>query len=471
MGERIVTTTQDWSERRRGPVRMLVQLVRQGTVEAELVIGPSRPQLMVGRRDGADILVKDERVSRIHGTLKLQDNAWVYQDAQSSNGTYLFFRNADGTEEMTRVTQQRPQLGDELGVGSDRLRLRFLAAPTVASPRHSTTVSSAGRRLEQQVAQAASDRRPLLLVGGSGTGKTHTARRVHQLSRRTGKFVDLNCAGLPDDATHLHARLLGVVPGAYTGAVKHTQGELFLADQGTLFLDEVESLPREAQGFLLDVMEGRGTFAQMGAEKSRAAPKFRLVAAAKQALGGPLLRKDLVFRLLEGTVLPLPTLQERADDVPGFMDQFADAYIVDEVPGGQAAFSDDAYAWAVRQRWQGELRHLRTVVVNAVRAALSSQEGPVVHVGLPALESAARNYVAGFGTLDPLLETGEFTLPPRVQPPPAAAAVHSTAKLTAEDIGKALAAHDGNIEHTARALGIARNTLKTKMRKFGLGKG
>jgi DNA-binding NtrC family response regulator len=342
---------------------------------------------------------------------------------------------------------------------------------------------------------------PVFLLGASGSGKTHAARQIHERSGLKGHFVIINCARLPTDIGQLHSELLGHVKGGFTGAVGDRVGKLLHANGWTLFLDEVESLPDVAQGFLLDLLEGTGDIAAFGASPAKVAlppPRFRLISASKAALAASGLRRDLCERLAQGYMWKVPSLEDRRDDIPGLIETFL--LEQRETRGIQATFSEDAIAFSVAQQWPGQVRELRAMVVALVQAAnarndANGRAGEPVHIGVAEVRARLREREEVFDGA-PAPEDDESGRPTWVAPVHGsqraahareesgenlAVVVQTTAvsvtdsprpihprALTREDVVAALQSAGGNKSAAARALGVARNTLAARMRTFGL---
>lgn len=461
------------------PLPLRVQAHVEGKLVLDTVLQESRVYV-VGRGAAADLGVVHAAVSRVHGVLRFDvDRGWEYLDSHSSNGTWA--HRVDGAPTPARaIHNTRVRSGDALCVGTEDVVLHFdgvaPAGPSSGVP-HGVAESAAARELDAAVERLARTDTPVFILGPSGSGKTHTARQLHARRAGAGPFHAVNCAALPADATALHALFLGHVRGAYTGAVGEQEGLLFMAHQGTLFLDEIESLPANAQGFLLDALEGQGDFCRLGSRAARKPPRFRLVTASKLPLAHTGLRPDLGYRLLAGESLAIPSLAARRADIPGFMDRFAGDERPVPVDGGPA-FRDDAYRWAREQAWPGELRQLASVVGAAVR--VSSYP-----VGQGPLEAAAQRYARALGEdsertqlrrIPPgALQTGDASAPStpstpstQLMPHASPAAFRATAGLGPEDLKAALQLHGGNKARAARHLGVALNTFKRKMQKFGL---
>lgn len=435
-----------------------VRIERRGQPPLVLPLYPD-VEYVFGRSSDSSVVFNDDAVSRQHGRLWCDSNLrWLFRDLSSSNGTY---RNPKGRPDaMLEVKGSTPvtlSVGDELLLGTERTRLVLLenAPAGAANESRSGARSAAAKALETRVAELAHHSLPVVLFGPSGTGKTFTARRVHELSGREGAFILVNCGRLPREHAALQSELLGHVKGAYTGALTDRVGKLFAADNGTLFLDEVESLPREAQDFLIDVLEGTGVFAPLGAapDARPSPPRFRLISASKTPLRQSALRRDLVERLL-GDPLTLPSLDERREDVPSLVQQFLAELRQERTV--DAEVTPEALALLQTRSWPGNVRELRRVIeVTANRLAAARQARGLdterLVIGVDALNEhlEAQSQVLGGD------EPARTAVMPSLRRRPA--------DLTPQEAQAAVDAHGGNKTHAAKALGIALNTLKAKL--------
>jgi DNA-binding NtrC family response regulator len=208
-------------------------------------------------------------------------------------------------------------------------------------------------RLARRIAPLAVD---VLLQGETGAGKDTLAREIHRLSGRPGRFVALNCAAIPE--TLAESELFGHEAGAFTGAVRAREGKLESADRGTLYLDEIDSMPLGTQAKLLRALQERGIERLGGSRFYRA--DFRVIASTKVAL--PQLvregrfRQDLYFRLNVVRIV-LPALRELGDHILPFFERFAREAAARH---GQPEPSLDAGLRALLQRhsWPGNVREL-----------------------------------------------------------------------------------------------------------------
>ncbi|MCA1661044.1 MAG: PEP-CTERM-box response regulator transcription factor [Novosphingobium sp.] len=278
----------------------------------------------------------------------------------------------------------------------------------------------------------------VMLLGASGTGKELLARGLHDASDRAqGNFVAINCAAIPENL--LESELFGHEKGAFTGAVKTTEGKIELADGGTLFLDEVGDIPLALQVKLLRFLQER-TIERIGGRRSIAVDT-RIVCATHQDLetmiGEGRFREDLFYRLAE-IVVKIPSLAERPGDsallAKAFLARFAR-----EMNPQVKGFAPDALASIDAWGWPGNVRELE----NRVKRAVIMADGKLVNAE----------------DLD--LEAGD-----RDEAPLNLKAAREQADRKV--IRHALARSEGNISSTARLLGISRPTLYDLLKQYGI---
>lgn len=292
----------------------------------------------------------------------------------------------------------------------------------------------------------------VLIYGETGTGKELIARAIHDLSSRNSKtFVKLNCAALP--AGLLESELFGHEKGAFTGAIAQHIGRMELADQGTLFLDEVGEIPLELQPKLLRVLQER-EFERVGGTRSIRS-NVRLIAATNRDLVTMVeeqkFRSDLFFRL---NVFPveLPPLRERPDDIPILVRHFAEEF--SRRMGKRVETVPSQAMEALRQyRWPGNIRELQNVIERSV--ILSS--GPSLNVPVAQLLPIT--------THAPSNEVGQVKSKRRIP-------VRSIlAEVDRDQIIRALKKADGRIggpDGAAARVGLKRTTFITRMKKLGI---
>lgn len=271
---------------------------------------------------------------------------------------------------------------------------------------------------------------PVLIVGATGTGKELLARLVHTLSGRRGPLVAVDCGALPDEL--VESMLFGHRRGAYTDAVDDVEGLIEQADRGTLFLDEMGSLPFKSQSKFLRIIE-TGQVTRLGAPRPKRVD-FRLVSTLLEDGGHPLrdgrLRADLLHRVA-GAVIRLPPLAERLDDILPLARHFAAQVGCRLEAGAERAL----LAWP----WPGNVRELRWTVECA---ALLATNHLVCSVDLQEALAVAPTRYLGDNVADDS---------------PAAAELRALCYV-----------HEGNPNTIARALGIGRATLYRRLKGAGL---
>ncbi len=241
--------------------------------------------------------------------------------------------------------------------------------------------SSALRHVLSLVETVAPSDSTVLLLGETGTGKELIARAIHERSRRKGRsFVKLNCAAIPTGL--LESELLGHERGAFTGAIAPKMGRLELADQGTLFLDEVGDIPIEIQPKLLRALQER-EFERLGSNRSKQVD-VRLVAATNRDLETMMesreFRSDLYYRL---NVFPIriPPLRERPGDIPLLVRYFTQKYgrrmqrKIESIP---TVAMRKLSGW----HWPGNIRELENFIERSVILTHGSAlQAPIAELG------------------------------------------------------------------------------------------
>jgi DNA-binding NtrC family response regulator len=221
-----------------------------------------------------------------------------------------------------------------------------------------------------EIAHACTSEAPVLITGPTGTGKTLTARVIHEQSaRRNAPFVTLYCSALPEQL--LESELFGYEKGAFTGALNAKSGHMERAEGGTLFLDEISDISPSIQAKLLRFVEER-VFTRLGGREEKRVD-CRLITATNKSLREEVragrFREDLYYRLhvLE---IALPPLRARLDDVQSLARHF----LATLAPERHLSLSPAALDMLRAHTWPGNIRELRNVLEHAV--AVSS--GPVI---------------------------------------------------------------------------------------------
>lgn len=279
----------------------------------------------------------------------------------------------------------------------------------------------------------------VMLLGASGTGKELLAQGLHDASdRATGLFIAINCAAIPENL--LESELFGHEKGAFTGAVKTTEGKIESAHGGTLFLDEVGDIPLPLQVKLLRFLQER-TIERIGGRRTIAV-NTRIVCATHQDLekmiGAGNFREDLFYRLAE-IVVRIPGLAERHGDpvllAKAFLKRFAT-----EMNPAVTGFTPDALAAIDAHAWPGNVRELE----NRVKRAVIMADGKLICAGD--------------------LDFGEGA----DEPPELLNLKAAREAADRQVIRHALSRSDGNISNTAKLLGISRPTLYDLLKQYDL---
>jgi DNA-binding NtrC family response regulator len=295
--------------------------------------------------------------------------------------------------------------------------------------------SAAMRNVQKAIGMLADSDASVLITGETGTGKEVVARAIHRHGRRASHpFVALNCAAIP--AELLESQLFGHTRGAFTGAVADTIGSFRAAHGGTLFLDEIGDMAAPLQAKLLRVLQER-VVTPLGGKP--VAIDVRIVSATHQdlaaAVRGGTFREDLFYRL--GVVpLALPPLRERLADIVELAEHFLSLF---STPPRR--LSAEAAARLLAYRWPGNVRELRNAME---RVAV-----------------LGRRLVISAEDLDFLAASPPTAAPPTDLP-------GAVAQLEQAMIRSALAEASGNRSEAARRLGIHRQLLHEKLRRYGI---
>jgi two-component system response regulator AtoC len=309
--------------------------------------------------------------------------------------------------------------------------------------------SAAMLRVSKEIALSAASDASVLITGESGTGKEVVARLIHQHSGRSGAFVAVNCAAIVD--TLLESELFGHEKGAFTGALARKPGRFELAQDGTLFLDEVGELALPLQAKLLRALQER-VFERVGGTQPLttnarviAATNRDLVAAAREGR----FREDLIYRL-NVVSIHVPPLRERREDIPLLVRAIL-ARIVAAQGKGPIGIGTEALRLLEGYDWPGNVRELENQLTQAVvhcRSGIITPDLITPRAAAPASRGPARELTNG-----------------RDAPPDA---LRSLDDVEAEHIQRVLDHTGGHKARTCQILGISRPALDRKIAKYGL---
>jgi anaerobic nitric oxide reductase transcription regulator len=314
------------------------------------------------------------------------------------------------------------------------------------------------RRLRQEIELIARSDFSVLITGETGAGKEMVARAIHAASkRREHPLLYLNCATLPQSL--VESELFGHVRGAFTGAVADRAGKLELADEATLFLDEIGELPLDIQPRLLRFLQA-GEVQPVGSNRTRTL-NVRLLAATNRDLADAVqkerFRADLFHRL---NVYPIhvPPLREHLEDIPLIAGRFSEV-VRRQLGVGAVRFRPDTLSALQSCAWPGNVRELENVIARAVlRASAERRHGELIVVAPHHLGSE----LASPGYSAEAKNGGTNRMPPSK---PLRAAVEDFQR---DLILGAVDDKDGNWAAAARALGINRSNLHKLAKRLGI---
>lgn len=392
--------------------------------------------LKVGTGSTNDIQLTDPTASREHAIFFLTPAGVAIEDRDSTNGTFV---------NGTRIKHATVAQTGLVQIGLSILRLEVVPNRMILFPDDQAALagllgrSQAMRDLFALLRQLARTDLPVLVHGETGAGKDLVARAIHDLgARKSSPFLVLDCGSIVPDL--LRSELFGHEKGAFTGATQTTAGILETAEGGTVFLDEIGEMELSVQPNLLRALETREIF-RIGSKRPIPV-NFRIVAATNKSL--PKLvsegkfREDLFYRLC-GVTVRVPPLRERKEDICLLANAFAARHTErNRLPPLQ--ISPDAMAALEGYSWPGNVRQLR----NLVEAASTLSDSGVVTQK----------------TVVDLLQAQAQTQP--------SISVGSLEDAEKETIRRALESTGWRRKAAARQLGIAFNTMYSKIRKYGL---
>ena len=353
-----------------------------------------------------------------------------------AKGAYDFYQKPVDIEALGLIVRRALQLHR---IESENRQLSFKTGDENRVLGRLITSAPEMVKVARTIERVANTNVSVMLLGASGTGKELLARGLHEASdRRGGAFVAINCAAIPENL--LESELFGHEKGAFTGAVKTTEGKIEMAAGGTLFLDEVGDIPLPLQVKLLRFLQER-VIERIGSRKSIPVDT-RIVCATHQNLEAMIaegrFREDLFYRLAE-IVVKIPSLAERPGDAALLAKSFL-ARFSKEMNPAVKGFAPDALAAVDSWPWPGNVRELE----NRVKRAVIMTEGKLI--GAADLDLAAPDAdEAQVLNLKCARETADRKV-----------------------IRHALARSEGNISNTAKLLGISRPTLYDLLKQYDL---
>lgn len=300
------------------------------------------------------------------------------------------------------------------------------------------------------IEKIARTRSTVLVLGESGTGKELIAKALHTLSGRTGKLVPVNCGAIPEEI--LESELFGHEKGSFTGAISSRVGRFQLADNGTIFLDEIGEMSPKLQVKLLRVLQERKVD-PVGSTRS-VEVDVRVIAATNKDLAEEVkagrFREDLFYRL-QVVPVSLPSLREREGDVELLANHFLKRHAA-ELNRPHLSFSDECLGVLSSYSWPGNIRELENLVE---RMAILSEDDEIRAENLP----------------EYLQQSPRLPTPTSIDVVLPQAGVDFNALIADYEsklISTALTQTGGNKKAAAKLLGLNRTTLVEKIKKKGL---
>jgi transcriptional regulator with PAS, ATPase and Fis domain len=393
--------------------------------------------IVLGRDAACDVTLPGKETSRRHAEIQPVGPLYVVRDLGSTNGVLL---NGQRVEHAVLSDGDVLRLGDWIGVivpadngGSAAFEVDegMLVGPVLRP------VLELGRR-------AARAGLSMVVEGETGTGKELLARALHAWGGRTGPFVAINCAALPESLAE--AELFGHAKGAFTGAARSALGNIRAADGGTLLLDEISRLSLPLQAKLLRVLDQREVL-PLG-ESTPVAVDVVVLAATQQPLNDLVLvdrfARDLQMRL-EGATLRLPPLRERRQEMGYLLAELAKKHAPSQVPPLDAKLVEALCLYA----WPGNLRELDQLV-----RRLISLYGDQPKLGLAHLP---RHMLLRSTAIEPPSDPASVCSQAAVRPNTSSSDDQRGAEpLTRQRLERVLRASGGNIRQAATELGIRR---------------
>lgn len=309
------------------------------------------------------------------------------------------------------------------------------------------TNNSKMREIKEYIDVVANCDLPVMLYGETGTGKELFAQSIHNASpRKKQAFISQNCAAIPENL--LESTLFGTAKGAFTGAIDNV-GLLELADKGTLFLDEVNSMPMHLQSKLLRVLQD-GSFRSVGAKKDKKVD-VKIISATNtepiKAIEEGSIRRDLFYRLSIMNI-NIPPLRERKDDIPILVNFNISKY--NEIFGKNIKYvSNKLYQKLTAYDWPGNIRELESIIVYGLSRVSSDKEK------------------LQYSDIEQKFE--EFTLLSTNKSPRSLILKDAIEDYEKSLIENALIESEYNIAQAARSLHVPRQTLQRKVKFYNLG--
>ncbi|MBX3156555.1 MAG: sigma 54-dependent Fis family transcriptional regulator [Deltaproteobacteria bacterium] len=464
----------------RGPTLHLRRCTLQSVDDPTQEWSFEKEEIRIGSMEDNDVVISDDTVSRYHCRIVQEDSGYVLVDQRSTNGTFI---------NKVRVREAFLKPASILSVGQSQLRFNAREEEVQIVPSRSDRCAGLiggnprMREIYAIIEKIAPTATTVVIDGETGTGKEVVAQAIHSLSPRSrNDLVVFDCGAVPPNL--IESELFGHEKGSFTGAMMTRQGLFEQADGGTLFLDELGELPLDLQPKLLRALEQREV-RRVGSTKA-AKVDVRIIAATNRNLEDEVragrFRQDLFYRL-SVVRLHLPSLRDRADDIPLLVQHFLDnGHYNRSATGQQRVREVSREAMQVLQAypWPGNVREL----VNVIERAVSFCDNDLLEVGelpdyvrtakVPPREHNRRASTAGTGAapIVPMSPTAPTPTPPEELLAEGVtfkdAKERWVAAFERDYILQLLRRNSGNISHAARAADIDRKYFRKLMKKYDI---
>ncbi|MGB5328897.1 MAG: sigma-54 dependent transcriptional regulator [Gammaproteobacteria bacterium] len=312
------------------------------------------------------------------------DTIFLMMTAYASVNTAIEAMRAGAYDYMIKplrnedLVNRLEQIADVIHLKSENRVLRELVKSQSSETR--AMASPTMQVVERLMIKVAPTNSTVLITGASGSGKGVIAQIIHQNSQRNNhSFIPVNCGAIPENL--LESEFFGHTKGAFTGATRAKRGLFVEADQGTIFLDEIGELPRNLQVKLLHVIEDQNVRA-LGSEQARKID-VRIIAATNkdlpQMVETGLFREDLYFRL-NVFHIPLPSLQQRKEDLPELISHFIHKESLKMGLADSIEIRPEALQTLLTYSWPGNVRELQNVIA---RSLILAENGYIDVTDLP----------------------------------------------------------------------------------------
>jgi DNA-binding NtrC family response regulator len=468
----------------RGPTLHVRRCMLQAVADPAQEWTFDKEEIRIGSMEDNDVVLGDDTVSRYHCKITQEDNGYVLLDQRSTNGTFI---------NKVRIREAFVKPGSIVSVGQSQLRFNAREEEVEIVPSRADRCAgliggnARMREIYTIIEKIAPTATTVVIDGETGTGKEVVAQAIHTLSpRKSSEFVVFDCGAVPPNL--IESELFGHEKGSFTGAVMTRQGLFEQADGGTLFLDELGELPLDLQPKLLRALEQREVRRVGSAKASKV--DVRIIAATNRNLEDEVragrFRQDLFYRL-SVVRLHLPSLRDRADDIPRLLQHFLEVGAFNRKPNAPSVRSvaRDALTALQAYPWPGNVREL----VNVVERAVSFCDSDTIELSdLPDYIRTAKAPPAKDPPPSRRPSTAPASAPgtPSVSMNPNTPAPAPPDELLAEGVTfkdakerwvasferdyilQLLRRNSGNISHAARAADIDRKYFRKLMKKYDI---